>query len=191
MGHVNPGDYLEYRVHIPRSANYNIHFRVATIRQHSEMLVQIDPGGSFSTVGNLVIASTGGWQSWQTLTMSGFFPEGRYTLRLFMKSGEFNLNWFQFVMTTVNVDTPPVPGIKLYPNPANHLVEIDLSGMNDAVSYVDVYNHLGQVVLQKQFNATGPVQMDVTNLKEGIYIVVVRNGRRIQATSRLLINRNE
>lgn len=191
MGHVNPGDYLEYRVHIPRSATYDIHFRVASIRQSSEMLVQIDTGGSFSTVGNLVISSTGGWQNWQTLTMSGFFPEGRYTLRLFMKSGEFNLNWFQFVMTTVDVDTPLIPGIKIFPNPANHLVEIDLTGIQGDVRYVDVYNQLGQMALREQIDVTGLLQIDVSDLKEGVYIVLLRSEQRVLATSRLLINRKE
>jgi endoglucanase len=191
MGHVNPGDYLEYRVYVPKSANYQIHFRVASIRASSEMLVQIDANGSFETVGSVIIQSTGGWQSWQTRSITGFFPEGRYTLRLFMRSGEFNLNWFQFVITTVDVNTPQLPEIHIYPNPANQYVEYDLGEIDFTGKYLLLYNMYGQAVLRDDILASGSGRVHVGDLPKGIYVVVLRCDKQIYATSRLLINRRE
>jgi endoglucanase len=41
------------------------------------------------------VPSTGGWQTWRTITQNVNLAAGQQTIRLAVKGGGFNLNWFQ------------------------------------------------------------------------------------------------
>lgn len=187
MGYANPGDYLDYLVYVPKTAYYTINFRVATIRSLSELVVRIGDGTSFTDAATLAITPTGGWQSWTTLPVTAFMPEGRYTLRLYIKSGEFNINWFQFITTTVGIHSVSTKELNVYPNPAGNYLTIDLEDMGGHPTVITIYNSLGQAVKSAGTYLDEKVVVDIANLRKGLYFVVAKNDKFALSASKLII----
>lgn len=80
-----------------------------------------------------------------------------------------------------------VASIKLYPNPANTLLNVDIQTTLGGEYEIDVVNLLGQVMHKEPVNGQ-KARVDVTNFTPGIYLVdCYRNGVKI-ATQRFIKN---
>jgi hypothetical protein len=55
----------------------------------------------------------------------------------------------------------------IYPNPTSGILNID---SQTSIAHISVYNHLGQIVLEKK----GTYQLDISRLNQGIYFVKTR-----------------
>jgi hypothetical protein len=84
---------------------------------------------------------------------------------------------------TLSLNEFDLGSISLYPNPVkNNRVTISLA--NEMKFNVEVYNILGQNVLNA--NAEGSVQLNVSNLKSGIYLVKISASNKTQ-TKKLVV----
>ncbi len=191
MGYANPGDYLDYRVHVPNAGNYTINFRVATIRASSQLTVMVESGNTFSEVGTLTITPTGGWQTWATLPLNVTLPQGRYTLRLFIRSGEFNINWFQVNTSTVDVEKIPEKTFRLAPNPVSDQAVLYAPETGISPNQVAIYNMMGQQVLLQEYLQGITEKLAVGHLKQGIYIVVLKRDMMPLYSSKMIIQKND
>ena len=94
VGWIDPGEWLEYTVNVPDpSAIYSIQARVASTAA-GQMRVRLDG----TVLGVVSIPNTGGWQNWQTVTLTNVpiaGGSGAGALRLEMLTGGFNLNWIE------------------------------------------------------------------------------------------------
>ena len=70
-------------------------------------------------------------------------------------------------------------GIQVFPNPFNETLTVRLNQMSP---YINIYNLLGEVVLQQQIpsHTQNEVVVDVSNLESGIYIVEVEGAGRVK-----------
>jgi hypothetical protein len=91
VGWIDPNDWLEYNIEAPDSAEYWCYVRISA-NASSKLIFRID-GQDTDT---LKVSSTGGWQSWKTLSLQTYIPKGRHKLRLYTPTGQFNLNWITF-----------------------------------------------------------------------------------------------
>jgi hypothetical protein len=188
MGYANPGDYLDYRVYVPGSKYYTLNFRVASTRSGSQLIIRAGEGSTFKAIDTLLIPSSGGWQTWKTVPLNVFLEEGRYTLRLYVRTGEFNINWFQGVSASgVGVQAEKNNDILIYPNPASDFVIIDLGGVAGSESEILICNALGQSVKKIKSNGTVKVQISTENFEKGLYYVVVKNENVQVTTCKLII----
>ena len=188
MGYANPGDYLDYRVYVPESKYYTINFRVATIRASSQLIIRVGEGNTFTDIDTLTITSTGGWQTWKTQSTIVFLNEGRYTLRLYVRSGEFNTNWFQVASASgVGVNTPEETGLLIYPNPANDYIMVDLSGFSNGTSEILILNALGQTVKTISTSVPSSFRIGTSDLGKGVFYVVVNGENSCRARSKLIV----
>ncbi len=104
------------------------------------------------------------------------------------------------VSASLNVVIPPKPSstaginqitnithLKVYPNPANNQLSISLPESTNSTK-IEIYDMLGNKVIEQKTNATPLANIDVANLSEGNYFlrVIDANG---QKTSRFSINR--
>ena len=64
--------------------------------------------------------------------------------------------------------------IKLYPNPVNNEIIIEMEGNNSTINF-EILNTIGQVVLTGNFVKKTTIQL--SNFKSGVYIVKLENGR--------------
>jgi hypothetical protein len=92
------------------------------------------------------------------------------------------------VSDNINANTPE---FKLFPNPANELLRIQVDGMIDnynrlSFSIVDI---IGKTVLNRELDSfkNGSSDIDVSGLKQGVYIVSMSDGNTIIQTKRLII----
>lgn len=101
VGYIQNGDFVEYQINVPTAGIYQTQFRVASNT----------PGGTINilaagnNVGSVVVANTGGWQRWTTVTTTIQLTAGPQLLRLnFAGSGNylFNLNWIDFSITNTS-----------------------------------------------------------------------------------------
>ncbi len=96
VGWINTGEWLEYTINPPDpSAIYRISVRVAAPSGGGQLRVRLDG----TVLGTITIPSTGGYQTWQLVTLpdvpiSG--GVGSKALRLEVLNGGFNINWIQF-----------------------------------------------------------------------------------------------
>lgn len=84
-----------------------------------------------------------------------------------------------FIESTTDVSTPERDLLRVYPNPANDRVYIENS--DGAIDQVQVYNIQGQRVLDHPGDASGRVQLNLSSLSPGIYVMQVSSGQTVSS----------
>ncbi|HEX5222752.1 MAG TPA: carbohydrate-binding protein [Verrucomicrobiae bacterium] len=92
VGWIGSGEWLNYTLNVQTTAVYQLAFRVASANGTGNIQVALD-GLPLCTV---VTPVTGGWQNWQTVTLSNLVLRGGVRqLRLDFRVGGQNLNYVQ------------------------------------------------------------------------------------------------
>ncbi len=108
--------------------------------------------------------------------------------------GSANTHYFfadalNFTTTGINENAKDALQFSLYPNPANEKCVVSLNLNENANLNISVLNYLGQLVKQVNHKAnfgTNDVEIDLANLKSGIYFVNVKNGN-VTSTKKLVV----
>jgi len=90
------------------------------------------------------------------------------------------------------IETPDAASFKLYPVPNNGQFTVELGAMGQGNFVVEITNTLGMKVYRSEnFNLENAVtrQMDVQNLPNGLYYVILTNGKNINLVRRMVINK--
>ncbi len=80
--------------------------------------------------------------------------------------------------------------LNLYPNPvgSNQILRIEVSGINEVMGTLTLYNSKGQLMLEKQVSAnTQTLDWQLPSLPKGVYFIKLFNGSNKSTTKRLLI----
>ena len=96
VGWTDAGDWMSYSnspITIAQSGSYIIEFRVAS--QNGGGRLAFEEAGGNPVYGTLNIGATGGWQNWQTLSMTVNLPAGTHRFGINSQQGGWNLNWFK------------------------------------------------------------------------------------------------
>ncbi len=112
------------------------------------------------------------------------FEEGLYTITYRVTdpsnntSGEFTrmvnyTYWPKCVNNTVGLDVANIQeSVDVYPNPSNGLVTIDLKGALAQNAKIEVYNSLGQNVINQTYTqASGKFEINLTDYAKGVYSI--------------------
>jgi hypothetical protein len=99
VGWMSATEWLQYSIPIPTSGTYLLEARVAAEGQGGTFHVE---AGGIDRTGALTIPDTGGWQTWQTVTVPVTLDGGVQRLRIVIDSnGESgaagNINWLRLV----------------------------------------------------------------------------------------------
>jgi len=183
LGWTDPGDYADYSVTVTKAGTYNVMYRVAGQNGGRIDLMRIDDSGA-KTLHTLNIPVTGGWQNWRTISKEAVLPEGRYTLRIRVKSGGFNLNWFEFDFVTAVAQQAEAPATfalrQNWPNPFNATTRIAFSLPTAERVKLIIYNLRGEEVaklvdgrLQAGEHA---VSWTADNMASGLYFYRIQAG---------------
>jgi len=93
IGYTDSGDWFEYEIIVPESGQYQLVTRAAA--QTSNAGFTLSYGGNYLV--SVAVPSTGGWQTWQSLTSGTFqLDAGTYTFRVTANGDGFNINYFEF-----------------------------------------------------------------------------------------------
>lgn len=98
VDYFETNDWLDYSVNVSTAGTYKVDFRVASANGGATLQLRNGSGG---VLGSISVSSTGGWQSWQTLSTNVSLPAGKQTLRLFAAASTgCNVNWLNFSTAT-------------------------------------------------------------------------------------------
>ena len=99
VGWTKAGEWMEYTVNIVNAGSYQLNARVASLGAGGTFHIECD---GVRVTGAVTVPNTGGWQSWQTISITGVqLPAGRHVLRVAfdavgVSGGVGNFNWFSF-----------------------------------------------------------------------------------------------
>jgi hypothetical protein len=112
VGQMWDEEWLEYTVNV-RSGTYDIRVRAACDRDDRQLLVKLGE----QTLGTIDVPNTGGWYTWQTVTLQNVTVdvEGQQVLRLEPVGTGLNLNWAEFVSAEQTATPTPTPTTTVTP----------------------------------------------------------------------------
>lgn len=93
IAYIDSGDWAEYKIYVSTAGNYFINSRVASADSQSQLEILVDG----AQVSSLSTSITGGWQTFQTMSHTGYLTAGEHILRVNFLAGGVNINWFEFV----------------------------------------------------------------------------------------------
>ncbi len=91
--------------------------------------------------------------------------------------------------TKINSLTANINDIKLYPNPVHDNLNISLKNPSDKKLTVQIYNSVGQLISQEQFDTLGQdelLQVSFRHFSKGNYLVKLIAGNNILLTSKIV-----
>jgi hypothetical protein len=105
VGYIVNGEWLEYTLSNVTSGTYTISFRTAGTSTQAGKSITAKLDGV--TLGTVSPTNTGGWETWETLTLSGINITGgaNKVLRLEFGVGGFNLNHVEFTASGSTTST--------------------------------------------------------------------------------------
>ena len=92
VGWISAGEWLNYTLSVQQTAVYQLAFRVAALSSPGSIQASLDG----LPLCGVQTPSTGGWQNWQTVTVSNIvLRAGQRVLRIEFTTGGYNLNYIQ------------------------------------------------------------------------------------------------
>ncbi|RZL04913.1 MAG: T9SS type A sorting domain-containing protein [Pedobacter sp.] len=95
-----------------------------------------------------------------------------YRLKQVYADGTFSYSEIKSVTYTKPGYTPPKITFKLYPNPADHIIHIDVTGIR---SKLIIYDLFGRIVKTNSYEIGEQVKMDITALRTGVYFAELKD----------------
>ncbi|MBN1416240.1 MAG: family 43 glycosylhydrolase [Bacteroidales bacterium] len=187
IGYTADGEWMEYTVTAGTDMKADIDVRVASIYSYGQLLIMLDG----ETLGTVSIPNTGGWQVWQTITLSDIpVKKGRNKiLRLGITGGGFNINWIQFTQLIAgdvekNVEeAEKTIWHRSYPNPFSRSSVITYSIPERSLVLLEIFDMLGRKVCTLENTVREPGRYNVEwsidnggqrNVQSGIYLCILR-----------------
>jgi hypothetical protein len=175
VGFTDVGDYLDYRINVMKSANYNIEVRIACLNSAGIIQVQqINSTGQVINTANVNIPVTGGWQTWRSVNADISLTEGISKLRVKILKTEFNMNWYKFTEKGQGVADFREGGIHIFPNPVHDELNIELPGASNMKGSL-LFRSLNGVLV-KSVELTGASEsqkISIGDIPKGFYILEI------------------
>lgn len=118
LGWTKAGEWVQYTVNVTAAGSYRLEVRVANSGSGARFRVNVD--GSDRT-GAVDVPNTGGWQSWQTLSLPAIsLSAGLHVVRVIFENVSStgsvgNYNWFRFASdTSSGAVTLPAPSTSAF-----------------------------------------------------------------------------
>ncbi len=173
VGWIEDGEWLKYTIDVHAAGIYDLHVRVARQDAGSGKLRFFFDGKAI--VDPVAIPSTGGWQQWETVTVSGVrLKEGVQTMQLAAATGWFNINYVDIVPR--KLDYAPLVAIASPVDnavfDAGEAVEItaeivDADGAITRVEYFAGDKKIGEA-------REAPYRVSASGLDAGVHLLTVR-----------------
>lgn len=114
-----------------------------------------------------------------TLYWNNNFKEPNATLSVYIDNGcQSNTVSKTINMSHFSIDeNDDMSELRIYPNPAKEILTIVLPANNENKSSLEIFNILGNKVLNRNINPTnGSISLDVSSLAPGVYIIKIISG---------------
>jgi hypothetical protein len=171
IAYIMAGEWLEYTVNVTSDGIYDLDLRMAADGDGKTMHIELD---GIDITGAINVPNTGGWQTWQTVTLNGInLTAGEHVMRIVFETDYMNLNYVEFRDVITSVQEAAILAINVFPNP------FTAGGIqiNDAGEFTyKITNEKGVLV---EAGKGKDAQKVGKNLKDGVYILTVENEREV------------
>ncbi len=172
VGWIDSGDWMEYAVDNSSSlTNFTINFRVASPNTDGKISYYLDN----VLVKQLAIPSSGGWQTWETVSDLITIPAGKHYLKAVATKGGFNMNYIN-VSSTVGLEGVNDNMLSIYPNPVVDRLNIQSSNFN--YTKIEILTVSGTIAYVYCPSANEQESHLTVNLPNGLYLVKISDGCR-------------
>ena len=145
VGWTNTGDWMDYVVDVASAGTYTVDFRVAS--NVNNIKFDLKKGSSVLTTVNS--ATTGGWQTWKTVSKTVTLSAGVQTLRIEVTGNGWNINWMEFTATSGgDTEAPTVPSGVSSSNITQTSVDISWNASSDNVGVTGYKVYEGTTVVK-------------------------------------------
>jgi endo-1,4-beta-D-glucanase Y len=172
VGWTAAGEWLEYTVNVSVAGKYDFKARVASTLAGKSFHIEMN---NANVTGTITVPNTGGWQTWQTVTVSGItLSAGTQVMKIFMDTDGFNLNYID-VLSSVTTPTNQSPSVSItspgnnasFTAPATITINANASDNDGTVSKVEFYN--GSTLLGT--DVTAPYSFVWNSVAAGSYTI--------------------
>ncbi|HEV7620138.1 MAG TPA: carbohydrate-binding protein, partial [Flavisolibacter sp.] len=202
VSYMDPADWMDYAVNAPTAGSYTVQFRIGTPAYNAQLELRQANG---TVLANVKMPYTGGYQSWQTVSVTVNLPQGQQVLRIVSTSPQWNswnINWISFsngtavAGTTIMANTSlrsPISNVSgtsfnIYPVPARDALTLDINNENTGKLIVQVVGLNG--IVQKEYTyykndpGNNQVHLNIGDLPRGEYFLKAKmanwnNSRKI------------
>ena len=104
---IQPGDWLAYDLFVEKSGDYQIHLRVATGAEGTQLFhLELD---GVDCSGPMLFSKSKDWQDWHTVTLKRLvtLSPGKHQIKVVFESGNLSLNWLDVSLERVKQSLPP------------------------------------------------------------------------------------
>lgn len=160
VGWIDNGDWMDYTINVVKAANYKVNFRIATPYLNQKFQLRNATG---TTLANINVPQTGGYQTWTTVSAVVSLPIGPQTIRVHSLQSGWNIKRIEFV-DELNINGSSNVLLGAYQNnPVN--IESRLSDYSSSGIFPNPVK--GQVSLQIYNKLSGTINVRLIN-KSGI-----------------------
>lgn len=125
--------------------------------------------------------------SWPILTPSSY-PYS-YNFKCFYKSNSFTYSPGCVVTSVRNLNIDDIQ-LKLYPNSASEILNIELTNYFEPSLQFQITNNLGQILKHNEILIEGnKILIDIHDLQNGLYLFHVKNVKGLQVSKRFTVNK--
>jgi hypothetical protein len=149
VGWIETGEWMKYTINVPEDASYDVTVRYAAPSSGGKITLNLDSKDITSAIS---LPATGGNQTWKTARIANIaLSKGTHSLYSRITSGGYNLNYMEFVKTSVGVEDKPVTPSEFkvgqnYPNPFNPQTNIKFSLEKESQIKIKIYDSRGTLV---------------------------------------------
>jgi len=180
LGYANPGDYTDYDVYVDYNGLYKFDYRIAC-NVSGKFEMRMVEGNNVTTLHSMNVTSTGGWQSWKTLSAQATLNQGKNRLRFYAVSGEFNLNWIS-VSTITGIENLNSGRNNLYAyyDAVENSIKVVNKGSLENEFEISCFDINGRCLVNQQveFDGSNAIISGVL-LKTGIYLVRFKTAKDV------------
>jgi len=188
VGWIDNGDWMNYSYTAPTAGTYTINFRVAAFNSGAQFQIKRSFGAT--VLATINIPATGGYQTWQTVSVNVTLPEGVQIIKLRSSSSIiWNINWLEVSPAASSARSSEVSiaenelatandkALDIFPNPVTDRFVLQVNNELSGAVNVQIFNLQGS--LQKQFTlskaAAGSIQyyLSIGDFTAGSYFVKV------------------
>ncbi|MBN2485096.1 MAG: carbohydrate-binding protein [Bacteroidales bacterium] len=182
VGWIDANDWMLYNnINIPSNGTYTLQYRVAS--QNGGGSLQFERGGGSPVFGSINVPSTGGWQTWTTISHTVSLTAGNQSFGIKALGGGWNLNWFAITNSApkssidASLENSEGYSIDIYPTKVNDVLIID-NYLNGHSTY-RIFNSSGNCIAQNILDE-GTNTIDVSSFEPGFYLIQIVNGAFIK-----------
>jgi len=190
-GWTDAGDYLEFPVRIAEDGLYKVTYRYSCNSASASAELLLTDGQPIS-LHKVNFTTTGGWQNWNSITVSDSLPAGSSTIRFKALTNGFNLNRIEFILVPGLNDSTLVrnAGFKLYPNPASEFLTVEITNPKGKSQQLELIDMLGRTLHKQETPSTitAKCTVDTTRYLPGIYLIRISDDQTIGTQPFLIKN---